>query len=110
MTNKLVKLKSMTTVVADTGDINAIKKYQPIDATTNPSLLLKAAQMEEYQPLLISSLEATKDGTDGNRIANACDHLAVAIGCEVLKLIPGRVSTEVDARLSFNTQATINKA
>lgn len=105
MTSKLDQLKSMTDVVADTGDIDAIARYQPLDATTNPSLLFKAAQMPQYAPLLQLSM----DKANGN-IAQACDHLAVAIGAEIVKLVPGRVSTEVDARLSFDTQATISKA
>lgn len=105
MTSKLDQLKSMTDVVADTGDIDAIARYQPLDATTNPSLLFKAAQMPQYAPLLQLSM----DKANGN-ITQACDHLAVAIGAEIVKLVPGRVSTEVDARLSFDTQATISKA
>jgi len=105
MSNKLTQLKSMTDVVADTGDIEAIRQFQPVDATTNPSLMLKAAQMPQYQHLLDESL-AQAD----HHIENACDHLAVALGCEIVKLVPGRVSTEVDARLSFDTQAMIDKA
>lgn len=110
--NKLEQLKKMTTVVADTGDIEAIKKWQPQDATTNPSLLLKAANMAQYKSLLTESIAygKTKSGNSSESIAIACDHLAVAIGTEILKYIPGRVSTEVDARLSFDTQATISKA
>lgn len=110
--NKLEQLKRMTTVVADTGDIDAIKKWQPQDATTNPSLLLKAASLEHYQHLLDSSITYAQSDTENseNIVANACDHLAVSIGCEILKVIPGRVSTEVDARLSFDTEATIAKA
>jgi len=105
MSNKLSQLKSMTHVVADTGDIEAIRQFQPVDATTNPSLLLKAAQMDQYQHLLDESLEKAD-----NDIEAASDHLAVALGCEIVKLVPGRVSTEVDARLSFDTQAMIDKA
>jgi transaldolase len=110
--NKLEQLKKMTTVVADTGDIEAIKKWQPQDATTNPSLLLKAANMDQYKSLLTESIAYGKDKSkdSSESIAIACDHLAVSIGTEILKYIPGRVSTEVDARLSFDTQATINKA
>ncbi|SMF57885.1 transaldolase [Alteromonadaceae bacterium Bs31] len=104
MSNKLEQLKQYSDVVADTGDIEAIKRYQPLDATTNPSLLYKAAQMEQYAPLVKDAL-ANTDSIDA-----ACDQLAVAIGCEILKIVPGRVSTEVDARLSFNTQASIDKA
>ncbi len=105
MSSKLAQLKSITDVVADTGDIEAIRLYQPLDATTNPSLLFKAAQLPQYAHLLQTSL----DQGQGN-IQAASDHLAVAIGTEILQLIPGRVSTEVDARLSFDTQATIDKA
>lgn len=112
MTTKLEQLKKMTDVVADTGEISAIKKYQPQDATTNPSLLLKAAQIPEYAELVDASIAAGKKegGTEAEQISYACDHLAVAVGCEVLKLIPGKISTEVDARLSFNTKASIEKA
>lgn len=111
MTTKLEQLKKMTDVVADTGDIEAIRLYKPVDATTNPSLLYKAAQMPQYQDLLHNSLTAAK-GAKGSaeQISAACDHLSVAIGSEILKLIPGRISTEVDARLSFDTKASIDKA
>lgn len=111
MTSKLEQLKQMTDVVADTGDIEAIRLYKPLDATTNPSLLYKAAQMPQYQDLLTKSLAAAK-GVAGSaeQIAAACDNLAVAIGLEILKIVPGRISTEVDARLSFDTQASIAKA
>ncbi|WP_111643256.1 transaldolase [Marinimicrobium alkaliphilum] len=112
MTSKLQQLKQLTDVVADTGDIEAIRKYQPMDATTNPSLLYKAAQMPGYKDLLKQSLAAAKaEGLSGDaQIASACDHLAVAIGREILQIIPGRISTEVDARLSFDTDASIKKA
>jgi transaldolase len=111
VTSKLQQLKAFTDVVADTGDIEAIRLYKPLDATTNPSLLYKAAQMPQYQDLLTQSLAAAK-GVAGSaeQIAAACDHLAVAIGLEILKIVPGRISTEVDARLSFDTKASINKA
>ena len=105
MSSKLEQLKQMTDVVADTGDIEAIARFKPLDATTNPSLLFKAAQLPQYQSLIRESL----DHASGN-IPLACDYLAVAIGVEIVKLVPGRVSTEVDARLSFDTQATIEKA
>ncbi|WP_371194218.1 transaldolase [Glaciecola sp. SC05] len=112
MSNHLQSLRSLTTVVADTGDIEAIKKYQPVDATTNPSLLLKAAALPQYQSLIEAAIAYAK--TQSNEISvqvnKACDHLAVAIGKEIVGVIPGRISTEVDARLSFNTQATIDKA
>lgn len=112
MTDKLTQLRALTTVVADTGDIEAIRKYQPQDATTNPSLILKAAQIPEYQPLLTQSVAWAKSRSqDANQqLMDASDKLAVTIGCEILKLIPGRISTEVDARLSFDTQASISKA
>ncbi|WP_045859091.1 transaldolase [Teredinibacter purpureus] len=104
MTNKLEQLKQYSDVVADTGDIEAIKRYQPLDATTNPSLLYKAAQMEQYAPLVQDALSTT------DSIEAASDKLGVAIGCEILKIVPGRVSTEVDARLSYDTKASIAKA
>lgn len=110
MTNKLEQLKAMTTVVADTGDIEAIRRYRPMDATTNPSLLLKAAAIEEYQPLLDKSLSDTASAPASNRIAQACEHLAVNIGAEILNFVPGKISTEVDARLSFDVSATISTA
>jgi len=104
MSNKLEQLKSYSDVVADTGDIEAIRRYKPLDATTNPSLLFKAAQMPQYAELVKDALGSTSS------IAEASDKLAVAIGCEILKIVPGKVSTEVDARLSFDTQASIAKA
>lgn len=106
MTNKLEQLKSMTTVVADTGDVDAIRRYQPIDATTNPSLLLKASELEEYQHLIELSIQQS----DRGEVSEIGERLAVNIGNEILKIIPGKISTEVDARLSFDTAATINKA
>lgn len=111
VTTKLEQLKKMTDVVADTGDIDAIRLYKPVDATTNPSLLYKAAQMPQYHDLLSSSLAAAK-GVSGSaeQISAASDNFAVAIGTEILKLVPGRISTEVDARLSFDTKASIDKA
>ncbi|MBU2712457.1 transaldolase [Zooshikella harenae] len=112
MQNQLEQLKQITTVVADTGDIEAIKKYQPVDATTNPSLLLKAAELPQYQSLIQDAISWSKvqGGSQQEMLANACDKLAVSIGNEILQVIPGRISTEVDARLSFNTEATIAKA
>ncbi len=104
MSNKLEQLKQFSDVVADTGDIEAIKRYHPLDATTNPSLLYKAAQLEQYADLLHRAL------IGADTIAHACDHLAVAIGAEILNVVPGRVSTEVDARLSFDTRASVEKA
>lgn len=104
MTSKLEQLKQFSDVVADTGDIEAIQRYQPVDATTNPSLLYKAAQTPGYAPHVKEALAST------DSIAAACDQLSVAVGCEILKIIPGRVSTEVDARLSFDQEASIAKA
>ena len=110
--NKLQQLKSMTTVVADTGDLEAIKQYQPQDATTNPSLVLKAAQMPIYQPLIAEAKQwaATQGGDYQVQMHNTCDYLAVAIGKEILSAVPGRISTEVDSRLSFDTEATVARA
>jgi transaldolase len=105
MTSKLDQLKQFTTVVADTGDLDAIARMKPVDATTNPSLLLKAAAMPRYSDLLHSAVRASKGDLN-----LACDHFGVAVGEEILKIIPGRISTEVDARLSFDTQATLRRA
>lgn len=112
MSSKLDQLKAITDVVADTGDIEAIKRFKPLDATTNPSLLLKAAQLPQYAPLIEQARQwaGQQGGSDAEQLANCSDKLAVAIGCEILGIIPGRVSTEVDARLSFDTPATIAKA
>ncbi len=108
----LDSLKRYTVVVADTGDIDAIRLHRPQDATTNPSLLLKAAQQPAYRALVDGALAAAAaTGTTGAARTEAfMDRLAVAFGCEILKIIPGRVSTEVDARHSFDTEATIAKA
>jgi transaldolase len=105
MTSKLDQLKQFTTVVADTGDLDAIARLKPVDATTNPSLLLKAAAMPGYSELLKSAISASNGD-----LGLACDHFGVAVGGEILKKIPGRISTEVDARLSFDTQATLSRA
>ncbi|MDV2857564.1 transaldolase [Oceanimonas sp. CAM02] len=112
MANSLTQLRKLTTVVADTGDIEAIRKYQPEDATTNPSLILKAAQITEYRPLLEDAVSWAKAQSQNaeQQLIDASDKLAVNIGCEILKIIPGRISTEVDARLSFDTEASIAKA
>ena len=112
MTNLLDQLKTMTAIVADTGDIVAIRAHHPEDATTNPSLLLKAAKLPEYAPLITDAIGWAKaQGDDRNQQArDAMDKLAVDVGVEVLKIVPGRISTEVDARLSFDTQATLAKA
>ncbi len=107
MPSQLQHLRDLSTVVADTGDIQAIARFQPMDATTNPSLLLKAAALPAYAAHIDAAIAAAR-GPDA--VADASDRLAVAIGGEILKLIPGRVSTEVDARLSFDTAATIAKA
>ena len=103
--NQLEQLKQFTTVVADTGDFQSIKAYAPRDATTNPSLILKAVQKAEYRPLLEQAVRANPGAPTGAII----DHLLIAFGVEILKLIPGRVSTEVDAALSFDTEATVAK-
>lgn len=105
MTSKLDQLKQFTTVVADTGDLDAIIRLQPVDATTNPSLLLKAAALPRYAPLLQNAI-----GQSGGDLGLACDLFAVRVGEEILKVIPGRISTEVDARLSFDTLATLARA
>ncbi|MBO1256370.1 transaldolase [Alteromonas sp. 5E99-2] len=112
MAHQLDALKQVTTVVADTGDIEAIKKYEPVDATTNPSLLLKAAALPQYKNLIEQSIVWAKQQSNdtATQIEDASDMLAVLIGKEISALIPGRISTEVDARLSYNTQATIDKA
>ena len=112
MSNQLESLRAVTTVVADTGDIEAIKKYQPVDATTNPSLLLKASELPQYKSLLTDSVAWAKAQSNdpAQQIIDAGDKLAVAIGAEIVKLVPGRISTEVDARLSYDTEATIAKA
>lgn len=108
MTSKLDSLRQLTTIVADTGDINAIRALQPQDATTNPSLLLKAAEQAEYAHLLDQAIAASRGSHDP--LTDACDHFAVALGGEIIRLVPGRVSTEVDARLSFDRAATLDKA
>ena len=110
--SKLSQLKEMTTVVADTGDFEAISQYAPEDATTNPSLLLKAAQMPGYRPIVDAVMAKVRQGDHSGQeqLSTAMDLLAVAFGKEILQVIPGRVSTEVDARLSFDTQASIAKA
>lgn len=110
--NQLEQLKQITTVVADTGDIQAIRAYQPEDATTNPSLLLKAAQDPQYAPLLDQARQYAQrqGGDEAAQLSNMSDCLAVLIGREILQIVPGRVSTEVDARLSFDTAATVTKA
>src|SRR5690554_2832073 len=112
MTSKLDQLKTMTTVVADTGDIDAIAQWRPEDATTNPSLLLKAAASDAYRPMLDKAvaIAAKHGGSAADQLGVATDMLAVLAGKEILELIPGVVSTEVDARLSFDIAATLQKA
>lgn len=105
MTSKLDQLKQFTTVVADTGDLDAIAKLQPVDATTNPSLLLKAASLPRYAPLLSNAISNC-----GGDLGLACDLFGVSVGQQILQVIPGRISTEVDARLSFDSQATLRRA
>ena len=104
--NQLDQLKKHTTVVADTGDFERMKEFQPQDATTNPSLILKAAQQSNYQNL-VGSVKAAHPGMSPSDLV---DYILVAFGLEILKIIPGRVSTEVDARLSFDAKATVSKA
>ena len=104
--NQLDALKQFTTVVADTGDFKQLAQFQPQDATTNPSLILKAVQKPEYAPLLNEAVAEHR----GAPLDEVMDHLLVRFGCEILQTIPGRVSTEVDARLSFDTTATLARA
>jgi transaldolase len=115
MPNLLEQLRTYTTVVADTGDIEAMEKFRPTDATTNPSLITTAAQMPQYQPIVDGVLtEARKDlgdsASDQDVAKRAFERLAVAFGKKILAIVPGRVSTEVDARLSYDTDATIAQA
>jgi transaldolase len=110
MTTLLEQLTKMTVAVCDTGDINSIKKFTPRDATTNPSLITAAAQMPEYADVVEGALRWAKDqGSEDNVVPRALDRLAVEFGLRILKIVPGRVSTEVDARLSFDTGKTIEK-
>src|SRR5215213_9556965 len=110
--NLLESLKRHTIVVADTGDIEAIHQYRPQDATTNPSLIYQAAQQTAYAALLDDAIQFAlqSSGDRAVRRAAGMDRLMVNFGCEILKIVPGRVSTEVDARLSFDTKGTVNKA
>ncbi len=115
MANLLDQLAAITVVVADTGDIDAIRQFTPRDATTNPSLILAAAQIPAYQELIDRSLRESRQamGADANArevVSEALDEISVTFGKEILKIVPGRVSTEVDARLSFDTEATVAKA
>jgi transaldolase len=112
MSTLLDQLKAVTTVVVDSGDITAIEQFRPVDATTNPSLLLNASQLEFAKPLLAAAAAYAKSKTSDAtaQLSLASDKFAVDVGTAISKLVPGRVSTEVDARLSFDTQATIAKA
>lgn len=111
MSTILEQLKQHSIIVADTGDFESIRKYQPQDATTNPSLLLKAAQMEEYQAVVDKAVADAKQNASGDAaLGAAMDNIATAFGTEILKIVPKRVSTEVDAKLSFDTAATVAKA
>lgn len=112
MDNKLNQLKAMTQVVADTGDIEAIKLFKPVDATTNPSLLLKASELPHYQDTLKQAISWAKEQTSdpAAQVSLACDKFGVDLGTEITSIVPGYISTEVDARLSFNTEATVEKA
>lgn len=110
--NQLEALRAMTVVVADTGDIEAIRQYQPQDATTNPSLVLAASALPQYAPLIDNAIAYGKKQSDdrAQQLIEAEDKLAVNIGLEILNFIPGRISTEVDARLSYDSAATVSKA
>jgi len=112
MKNQLEQLKEMTTVVADTGNFTAIEEFSPQDATTNPSLLLQAIALPEYEQTIAQAIDYAKQQSDSQKLqlVEASDYLSVLIGHKLLELIPGRVSTEVDARLSFDTGATVSKA
>lgn len=112
MKSKLEQLKEMTKVVADTGDIEAMRRFRPLDATTNPSLLLKAAGLEAYKSTIRKAREwaAARGGSSDEMLANACDRYAVDVGYQILSIIPGRISTEVDARLSFDKAASMERA
>ncbi|MEJ2385516.1 MAG: transaldolase [Xanthomonadales bacterium] len=112
MKSKLEQLKEMTKVVADTGDIEAMRRFRPLDATTNPSLLLKAASLDGYDSYLkkARAWAAEQGGSSEEMLANACDRYAVDVGYQILSIIPGRISTEVDARLSFDPAASMERA
>lgn len=109
-TSQLDQLKSLTTVVADTGDFQAMREYAPQDATTNPSLILKAAQQPEYRHLIDQAISEHRADPADDRVEKIIDRILVLFGVEILKIVPGRVSTETDARLSFDVQGTIDKA
>ena len=111
MASLLEQLKSMTTIVADTGEVDAIKTLKPVDATTNPSLLLKASQLPQCESMIEEAIAYAKaqGGSTEEQVENAADKLAVAVGLEILNHIPGRISTEVDASLSFNVDKMVAK-
>ncbi|KAL8619028.1 Transaldolase [Nucella lapillus] len=110
--SSLDQLKKVTTVVADTGDFEAMKKYKPTDATTNPSLIFAASGMPEYQKLIDEAIKWAKEkgGTEQEQLSNAMDKVCINFGVEILKIVPGRVSTEVDARMSFDKEGMVKKA
>lgn len=108
--SKFDQLKEITTIVADTGEIDEIKKYKPTDATTNPSLILKASGVEEYKPLIDEAISYGKSKGSNNALELIVTKVFVNFGVEILKTVPGRVSTEVDARLSFDVEGSIKKA
>ena len=110
MNNKLAQLRKFSDVVADTGDIEAIRRFQPLDATTNPSLLLKAAALPDYQELIKQHAAEVSARSSEAELRSTINKLAVAIGSEIASIVPGRVSTEIDAHLSFDTQNTIKQA
>jgi transaldolase len=112
MPSKLAQLAAMTTIVADTGDIDAVRRLKPVDCTTNPTLIFKAAEMPAYADMVAEAVRwgRSQGGTPEARVGAVCDRLAVAFGAALTELVPGRVSTEVDADLSFDTEATIAKA
>ena len=108
--SKFDQLKEVTTIVADTGEIDEIKKYKPTDATTNPSLILKASEIEEYKSLIDDAVQYGKSKGGSNTLDLIITKVFVNFGVAILKIVPGRVSTEVDARLSFDVEGSIKKA
>jgi len=110
MPSQLEVIKKYTTIVADTGDFESMKKFTPQDATTNPSLLFQASQLEPYKHLVEDAVKYGRTVNPSHPLEPTLDKLAVNFGCEILKIVPGRVSTEVDARLSFDTEGTVKKA
>src|SRR3989454_8591600 len=110
--SQLEQIKKFTKVVADTADFESMKEFKPQDATTNPSLVYAATQKEQYSHLIDEVLkDREKSGLSGQaQIEDICDHLLVQFGCDILQIVPGRVSTETDARLSYDVEGSINKA